>query len=164
MVIIMSKTIVIYHSYTGHTKMVADYIKEKLNCDILELKPKTPFSNDYQTVVDMYENNSINDKVIELEEININLDEYDEVILGSPVWWYTITPVIASFLKKYDLSKKEIYPFATNAGWIGSTFEDIKILCKNLGVKEGLNVLFSSQNEEMKMLTSYDEINSWLKI
>lgn len=164
MVIIMSKTIVIYHSYTGHTKMVADYIKEKLNCDILELKPKTPFSNDYQTVVDMYENNSINDKVIELEEININLDEYDKVILGSPVWWYTITPVIASFLKKYDLSKKEIYPFATNAGWIGSTFEDIKILCKNLGVKEGLNVLFSSQNEEMKMLTSYDEINSWLKI
>lgn len=164
MVIIMSKTIVIYHSYTGHTKMVADYIKEKLNCDILELKPKTPFSNDYQTVVDMYENNSINDKVIELEEININLDEYDEVILGSPVWWYIITPVIASFLKKYDLSKKEIYPFATNAGWIGSTFEDIKILCKNLGVKEGLNVLFSSQNEEMKMLTSYDEINSWLKI
>lgn len=164
MVIIMSKTIVIYHSYTGHTKMVADYIKEKLRCDILELKSKTPFSNDYQTVVDMYENNSINDKVIELEEININLDEYDKVILGSPVWWYTITPVITSFLKKYDLSKKEIYPFATNAGWIGSTFEDIKILCKNLGVKEGLNVLFSSQNEEMKMLTSYDEINSWLKI
>lgn len=86
MVIIMSKTIVIYHSYTGHTKMVADYIKEKLRCDILELKSKTPFSNDYQTVVDMYENNSINDKVIELEEININLDEYDKVILESPVW------------------------------------------------------------------------------
>lgn len=164
MVMIMSKTIVIYHSYTGHTKMVADYIKEKLKCDILELKPKTPFSNDYQTVVDMYENNSINDKVIELEEININLDEYDKVILGSPVWWYTITPVIASFLKKYDLSKKEIYPFATNAGWIGSTFEDIKILCKNSNIKNGLNVLFSSQSEEMKMLTSYDEINNWLKI
>ena len=47
-----SKKLVVYYSYTGHTKMIAESIQKKLGCDILEIKPKIPYSTDYQTVVD----------------------------------------------------------------------------------------------------------------
>ena len=47
------------------------------------------------------------------------------------MWWYTIAPVIRTFLKQNDLSGKTIKPFATNAGWLGQTFKEIKKLCPN---------------------------------
>ena len=98
------KTIVIYYGYGKHTRMIAERIKEKLDCDILEIKPKVPYSNDYQTVVNETEDNLQTKETPEIEDIDTNLDEYDKVILGTPVWWYTITPPIRTFLTKYDLS------------------------------------------------------------
>lgn len=98
-------------------------IKEKLNCDILELKPKIAFSSDYQSVVDEYQNNEKEKSTVEIEDINIDLNNYDEIIIGSPVWWYFVTPVIRSFLKENNLERKTIVPFVTNAGWLGRTFK-----------------------------------------
>lgn len=51
-----SKKLVVYYSYTGHTKMIAESIQKQLNCDILEIKPVKPYSTDYQTVVDEEQN------------------------------------------------------------------------------------------------------------
>ena len=53
------KKLVVYYSYTGNTKKIADMIKNKLDCDILELEPLTPFSKDYDEVVNEYQNNSM---------------------------------------------------------------------------------------------------------
>ena len=99
----MSKKLIVFYTYTQNTKKVAEELQKTLGCDILELKPIVPFSNDYQTVVDEWQNNSIKDEV-EIKDINVNLADYDTIILGSPIWWYTITPVVTTFLKKYDLS------------------------------------------------------------
>ena len=150
------KTLIIYHSYTGNTKLVAQKIKEKLKCDILELKPTIPFSEDYQTVVDEYHNNESEKKTVEIKDINIDLNKYDKIILGTPVWWYTITPVIRTFLKETDLNSKIIYPFATNAGWLGRTFKEIKEIT-NGEIKEGLNLKFNNKN-----LLNEEELDRWL--
>lgn len=155
------KTLIVYYSYTGNTKKIANAIKNNLNCDILEVTPKIPFSNDYDEVVAEYQNNSIKDKYIEINDIGIDLKEYDKIIIGSPVWWYTICPVITSFLKKYDLSGKKIYPFATNAGWLGKTFKDIETLCPNSEVKKGMNIVFESYTDNL--VTSKQEIDKWIK-
>ena len=155
------KTLIVYYSYTGNTKKIANAIKNNLNCDILEVTPKIPFSNDYDEVIAEYQNNSIEDKSIEINDIGIDLKEYDKIIIGSPVWWYTICPVITSFLKKYDLSGKKIYPFATNAGWLGKTFKDIEKLCPNSEVKKGMNIVFESYTDNL--VTSKQEIDKWIK-
>lgn len=152
--------LVVYHSYTGHTKMIANMIKEKLNCDILELKPKIAFSSDYQSVVDKYQNNEKEKSTVEIEDINIDFDNYDEIIIGSPVWWYSVTPVIRSFLKENNLEGKTIIPFATNAGWLGRTFKEIKELCENSNVINEMNIEFESYSDNL--VTSIDEINNWI--
>ena len=155
------KTIVIYYGYGSHTKMIAEKIKDELNCDILKITPKVPYSNDYQTVVDETEDNLQSKKTPEIEDININLKDYDKIILGTPVWWYTITPPIRTFLTKYDLSGKTIYPFATNAGWLGSTFKEIKELTKG-NVEKELSIKFSTDHTENKLITSNKEIEEWV--
>lgn len=154
------KKLVVYYSYTGNTKKIAEKVKDKLNCDILELEPENAFSDDYDEVVEEYQNNSIDNKEVPIKTISVNLDEYDEIIIGTPVWWYTISPVVVTFLKKYDLSGKKIYPFATNVGWLGKTFKDFSKLCPNSEVDDGMNILFESYSDKLK--TDMSEIDQWI--
>lgn len=154
------KKLVVYHSYTGNTRKIAQMISKNVSCDVLELEPKISFSSDYQEVVDEYQNNSISNKEVEIKDIDFNLEEYDEIIIGTPVWWYTISPVVVTFLKKYDLSGKKIYPFATNAGWLGHTFVDFKKLCPNSKIENEMNIVFESYSD--KLVTKIEDINDWI--
>lgn len=154
-------SIVIYYGYGKHTKMIAEKIKEKIGCEILEIQPKIPYSTDYGRVVDETEDNLESKKTPEIKDITINLDEYDKIILGTPVWWYTITPPIRTFLTKYDLSGKTVIPFATNAGWLGSTFDEIKELCKG-NVENELSIQFTTDHSENKLVTKISEIEEWI--
>lgn len=154
------KKLVVFYSYTGHTKMIAENIQQKLNCDILEIKPVKPYSTDYQTVVDEEQNNSSVGKTPDIQKIDKNLNDYDEIIIGTPVWWYTIAPVIRTFLTQNDLSNKTIKPFATNAGWLGHTFKEIQKLCPNSKVDKGMNIVFESYSDNL--VTSPDEIEKWI--
>lgn len=156
------KKLVVFYSYTGHTKMIAENIQRKFNCDILEIKPVKPYSTDYQTVVDEEQNNSSAGKTPDIQKIDKNINEYDEIIIGTPVWWYTIAPVIRTFLKQNDLSGKTIKPFATNAGWLGQTFKEIKKLCPNSNVKEGMNIVFTEDYNKNELVTPIDEIDNWI--
>lgn len=158
-----SKKLVVYYSYTGHTKMIAQRIQEKLGCDILEIKPVTPYSTDYQTVVDQEQNNESSHKTPKIQKIERDLTKYEEIIIGSPVWWYTIAPVIRTFLKENDLSGKTIKPFATNAGWLGQTFQEIKRLCPESKVAEGMNIVFTEDYTENKLATPQEEVDHWIE-
>ena len=154
------RRIVIYHSYSGHTKMIANIIKKKLDCDVLELEPKYEFSSDYDEVVKEYQNNEKDKSTVDIKDSNINLDNYDVIIIGSPVWWYSITPVVREFLKENNLEGKTVIPFATNAGWLGRTFKEIEELCKNSSVTNEMNIVFGSYSDDL--VTSMDEINNWI--
>ena len=95
------------------------------------------------------------------KDININLDEYDTIILGTPVWWYRPCPAIRAFLTKYDLSNKTIIPFATNAGWLGRTFKEIEKLANKSTIKSEKNIVFESYSSNLK--TNKQEIESWIE-
>ena len=153
--------LVVYYSYTGNTKKVVSMIQQRISCDVLEIQPAHPFSQNYQEVVDEYQNNSIDNKEVEIEPIHFNLEKYDEIIIGTPVWWYTISPPIITFLKKYDLTGKTIYPFATNAGWLGHSFADLEKLCPNSKVAPGMNIVFDANTRD-KCITSEEKINNWI--
>lgn len=129
--------LVVYFSYTGNTKMIANRIKKKINCDILEIKTVIPYSKDYETVVNDEQNSEASNYLPEIQDINIDLSKYDEIILGTPVWWYRPVPAIRTFLSKSDLSGKTVKPFATNAGLLALFF------CKWVERKKGINMIIS---------------------
>ena len=156
-----NKKLVVFFSYTGNTKKIAESIQKKLNCDILEIKPVKSYSTDYKTVVDEEQNNESSKKKPEIQSIDKDLSQYDEIIVGSPIWWYTIAPVIRTFLSENDLKGKIIKPFATNAGWLGRTFQEIEKLCPDSKVEKGMNIVFESYSDNL--VTSPDEIDKWIE-
>lgn len=158
----MSNTLVIYYSFSWNSKKVAEYVKNKLNADSLELEPAIPFSNDYDQVVNEWQNNDIK-RDVEIKTININLDNYSKIALITGTWWYGITPVMKKFLKENDLSGKDVIVAASNAGWIGHCFRDYETLVKG-NIKGKLDLLFSANDGERdKMLTSHNEIDKWIE-
>lgn len=152
--------LIVYFSYTGNTRMIANKIRDKLNCDILEIKTVIPYSSDYETVVNDEQNSESSTKLPDILDIELDLNKYDEIILGTPVWWYRAAPAIRTFLTKNNLSNKVIKPFATNAGWLGRTFKEITNLCPNSQVEPGMNIVFESYSNNL--VTSEQEIDSWL--
>lgn len=154
--------LLVYFSYTGHTKYIAEIIKQNINCDVIRLEPVIPYSNDYNKVVNDEQNQESSDIIPEIKDINIYLDLYDTIIIGTPVWWYRSAPVIRAFLKKYDLSNKIIIPYAINAGWLGKTFNEIKSLCSNSKVVNEFNIVFTSDYNKNELVTPIETIKNWI--
>lgn len=139
------KKLVVYYLYSGNTKQVVYMIKEKKNFDVLKIKPVNDYSDDYQKVVDDEEAKMKMNEIIEIKDINVNLDEYDRILLGTGVWWYKITPAIRSFLNKYDLKDKVIVPFITNGGWLCEALDDVKRYVKESNIKDAITMKNSNK-------------------
>lgn len=155
-----NNVLIVYFSYTGNTKMIANMIKEKINCDIVELKPIKPYSTNYQEVVDDEQNSEASNIIPEIQKLEVNLSKYDKIIIGTPTWWYRPAPVVRAFLKNYDLSGKVIIAFSTNAGWLGKTFKEIEKLCPNSKVQNEMNIVFESYSDNLVTIKS--EIDNWI--
>ena len=151
------KKLIIYYSYTGNTKNIIEKIADKIDCDILRIEPITPYSNNYQEVVDEALEQTKANYQPEIKTFDIDLNKYSEIILGTPVWCYTFASPINTFLNKYDLSDKIIIPVVTNGGWIGHTIEDIKNVTKAL-IKDELNLKFDGN-----ILKNEEEFNKWVE-
>lgn len=155
----MSKTLIAYFSYTGNTRKIAERMKEKIECDILEIIPKEKYKGNYNSVVSQGQNEVNMDFRPELESINVNLNDYSTVVLCSPIWWYTLVPVIKSFLGRYDLKGKKIIPLITNGGYgLGHSMADLKKLCPDSRIEKCLEVPF--ETDEMQLPAT--QIDQWI--
>lgn len=158
----MNDTIVIYYSFSGNSKKVAKYVQNKIGADLLELEPATPFSDDYDTVVDEWQNNDIK-RDVEIKPINVDLSKYTKVVLITGTWWYGITPVMKKFLKENNLEGKDVIVAASNAGWLGHCFKDYEALVKGK-IKGELDLVFSAnEGERDRMITLNTEIDNWIE-
>ncbi len=138
----MSKKLVAYFSASGVTKKYAEKISEMAKADLFEIKPKTPYSDadlDWQnsksrSSVEMKDP----DSRPEISEKLSDMDKYDTIFLGFPIWWYVAPTIIDTFLESYDFSGKTIIPFATSGGsGMGRTVDVLKNVCPNADIKSG---------------------------
>ena len=148
------KTLILYYSYGGNTKRIAEMIQKEIGGDIV-----VPYDGDYDTVVNQGQRENAKGYCPELKPLHIDWKAYSTIILGSPVWWYTFAPAMHSFLKQTDLTGKIVYPFATNGGWLGHTLKDFDKACKGAIVKPGLDVRF----DESTLRTPEKEIQAWIQ-
>lgn len=156
----MSRKAIVYYSYSNNTKKIVDEIIKSVKADVYEIKPIIPYPDDYELLVEQEEQKQGKEEVVEIEDLKINLKDYDTIILGTPVWWYTMAPPVRSFLKNNDLSGKTIIPFITNGGWIGTTLEDINKLTKGAHVKNEIDIVFEDSNMKTSLVGLTDWIDS----
>lgn len=127
----MSKKLVAYFSASGVTAKVADILADAVGADIYEICPAVPYTKADLNWMDKTSRSTIemNDKSIRpaIADMNANIEAYDEIFLGFPIWWYVAPTIINTFLESYDFSGKKIILFATSGGSkFGNTVAELK--------------------------------------
>ena len=133
----MNKTLICYFSASGTTREVAEKISSFLNSDLFEIIPSNLYTDE-----DLNWNDENSRSSIEMNDSSSrpkirnkvpNLNDYQTIILGFPVWWYTAPTIINTFLEENDLTKKNIYVFVTSGGSDSlSSFNNLRELYPNL--------------------------------
>ena len=154
----LGKTLVIYYSLTGKTKDIALQIQTLTNADIYEIKPKEEIKQGpsiYMTSKKQISSGNYPEIINDFP----NIDEYNTIFVGSPIWWYTAAPVVLEFLKEFDFKNKNVVPFSTQGSNYGTYFEDFKAKAKNANILKGesFNNMDSKYNEQVK-----NKIITWL--
>lgn len=132
----MKKKVVAYFSASGVTKRAAERLAKAAGADLFEIKPAVPYSQADLDWTNKKSRSSVEmgnpDSRPEIAERMENMEEYDTVFLGFPIWWYVAPTIIDTFLESYDFSGKTIVPFATSGGsGFGRTAEILKPLCSD---------------------------------
>jgi flavodoxin len=139
----MNKALVAYFSASGITKSVADSLAKALNqADLFEIVPEIPY-----TKADLNWMNKQSRSSVEMDDPSSrpeiasrvsNMEEYDVVFIGFPIWWYVAPHIILSFLESYDFSSKTVIPFATSgSSGMGKTEEVLREICPQANWKPG---------------------------
>lgn len=114
------KVLVAYFSATGHTKTIAEYLQTVLDADLYEIVPQEPYTADdldYNTDGCRANQEQHDDSARPAISGSVdNMDGYDVVFVGYPIWWGQAPKIIYTFLESYDLSGKTIVPFCTSGG------------------------------------------------
>lgn len=153
-----AKSLVVYFSWSGNTENVAKSIQRQTDSDIWEIIPVTPYSDDYDAVVDLAQKEQSTDARPAISGSIENIEQYDVIYVGYPNWWYVAPTIINTFVESYDFSGKTIVPFATSGGsGMGRTVEVLKALCPNANWEKGKMLNRVSDKELKDWLSQYEK-------
>ena len=153
-----NSTVVIDGEVLGNTQYVAYVIQDTLDADIFRIEPETPYPTDHEVLVDLaLEEQNDNARPAIADQIE-NLDEYDTIFIGYPIWWSDMPMILYSFFDEYDFSGKTIVPFSTHGGsGLAGTISTIRELQPDANVLEdGFTVSRNNVQE------AEPDIISWL--
>jgi len=156
------KVLVVYFSWSkdGNTRNMAKQIQAATGADIFKIVPVSAYPINYKATVDKAKDEINRKHKPAIKGTVANFESYDVIIIGSPNWWSTIAPPVATFLSKYNFKGKTIMPFITHEGSrMGRAATDIKELCPGVTVDDGLAVRGSNVSNE----STRNDINKWLR-
>lgn len=155
----MSKKIVVYFSASGVTAKLAKTLASAVSADLHEIIPKEKYTSE-----DLDWTNKKSRSSVEMNDKNYrpavknkveNMEQYDVIYIGFPIWWYVAPTIINTFLESYDMSGKTIIPFATSGGsGMGNTNAGLAPSCKGAVLKNG---------KRFSPLTTERELVAWAK-
>ncbi|MEE3343709.1 MAG: flavodoxin [Bacilli bacterium] len=150
----MSKILVSYFSASGNTKGVADAIVSAVGGDIFEIEPKEKYTKEDLDWMNDKSRSSIEMKENikpEIENTISNIDDYDTICLGFPIWWYKEPTIIDKFLEENDMTGKNIYVFVTSgSSSIDSTYKSLKNNFPDLNFVDGKRFTGSETEDEYR--------------
>ena len=151
------KMLVAYFSASGVTAKAAWKLSEAVGADLYEIKPEVPYSREDLDWTDKKSRSSVemNDPASRpaIAGKMDDMDQYEVVFIGFPIWWYVAPTIINSFLESYDFTGKTIVPFATSGGsGMGNTNERLAPSCPGAVLLEG---------KMLNGLLEQDELKAW---
>ena len=154
---LQQKVLIAYYTRTGNTEKFANQIKNLVGGDLFRIEEVNEYPPSYQDVLKVSKV-EIDDQIKPpIKSMVENIDEYDIIFVGTPNWYSTMAPPVATFLSKHDLSEKTVIPFATHGGGgEARCLTDIRKMSSQATVLEGI-AIYGSPAE-----ASNSEILMWL--
>lgn len=153
------KILVAYFSASGVTAKAARKLADAISADLYEIQPEVPY-----TAADLDWTDKKSRSSVEMNDLSFrpaiaqkvsDMENYDVVFVGFPIWWYVAPTIINTFLESYDLSGKVIIPFATSGGsGMGKTNAGLQPSCPGASLLPG-KMLNGAWSEE--------DLKSWIK-
>ncbi|HAA47602.1 MAG TPA: flavodoxin [Synergistaceae bacterium] len=154
----LDNILITWFSHSGNTHEIARQIHEITGGETFEIITVNPYPEDYNSVVEIAKQELNSGKCPDLEIKPEDIDSYDTIFVGFPIWWGTMPMAVARFLSDCDLSGKTIIPFCTHGGGGASTsFADLKKLCPNSTILKGLSLKGSNAK------TAKPLVSAWLR-
>ena len=153
----MKKVLVAYFSASGVTKKVAEKIAAAVNGDLFQIEPAIAYSEEDLNWMNKNSRSSLemSDKDFRpaMIKTELNLSEYDSILLGFPIWWYVAPTIINTFLESYDFSGKKITVFATSGGsGFGNTVQELRNSAPDAHIVEGKIMNMASAEDIQKLI------------
>jgi len=154
----ISKMLIIYFSYSGHTELIANYIKLFGDIPSFKILPVNEYPKYKDTLTLAQEELDTNARP-EIKDSLKNIDKYDTILLGYPLWHKHLPCIVMNQLEQLDFRGKTIYPFNTyGSSGVAESVNDIKKLCPDAKVKEGFSIKDSTskiKEESVKIIKEW---------
>lgn len=151
------KILIAYYSWNGNTKKIAETIQEFTDGHLFEIVPVQPYSDDYGEVVKKAKEEIRAGYLPDIKAVP-DTKSYSKIFAGTPNWWSTMAPPLASFLAAADLKNKTVIPFLTHGGGGAGTFEkDTAAMCPDSLVTKAFTTYHSGD------FSTPAELDKWLK-
>jgi flavodoxin len=152
------KILIAYYTRTGNTEIFAQVIQEFIGGDLFRIEPVNKYPESYQETLKVSKIEIDNHQKPQIKRQVETIEKYNVVLVGTPNWYSTMAPPVATFLTQHNLSQKIVIPFATHGGGgEARCLTDIGKLCINANVLRGL-VIYGSLATSSK-----ETILTWLK-
>ena len=143
----------------GNTEIVAEMIAETTGADTFKIESTEEYPTTYDVLLEISRNEK--DNPPEIAGTVDNMEDYDTIFLGYPIWWGDTPTIIKVFLQSYDFSGKTIIPFCTHGGsGLSGTDETIGELCSDSTVGEGLAIRGSTAQNDRD--NAQESVTEWL--
>ena len=161
------KSIVIYFSRAdenygvgvvdkGNTEILAEYIKDITNAELFKVERKIPYAKDYKTCCDEAKEEQTNNERPELIRYLDNIDDYDVIYIGSPIYWGTMPQPMFTQLEKLNFEGKIVKPFTTHEGsGLGNVISDLEKICIGADIKEALAIKGTKAKESKEVIRNW---------
>ena len=129
------KALVLFYSWHGNTKKMAELIAKETGADIFAIEPVEAYSTNYLMCVGQAGYELKISSIREIKAVPENFADYDTIYLGSPIWWGSLACPMFKAIEKLDFTGKKVHPFCTHGGGGEDKFSaDVVRLCKGATV------------------------------
>ena len=154
------KVLIAYFSRTGNSRKIAKYIQKSIGGDLAQIKTKKAYPSNYDKCVSQAEKELDDDIRPEITTHVKNFAQYDEVVIGYPIWWGMAPRAVCTFVEDYDWQGKTLIPYCTsNSSGVGDSAAELGRLCKGAKRTKAL----SAYDDDILNSKLKKKIDKWLK-
>lgn len=153
-----SKILVLYYSQTETTRALAEEFQKQLGADIEEIQAVNPYDGDFQATIQRGQEEINQNTYPEIKPLKVNVNDYDVIFLGFPVWFGTYANPVITLVKQESFAGKKVVPFCTfGSGGLNTSAANLKRALPEAKILEGYGV------RQARMNAAPEEVELFLK-